>query len=613
MTSEVRRPRVPPPFRVVAIPAALALASIGGIAAQRSGLPAWLGMAAGAIAATLTVLALPSVPTRRATVVLLGIGGLGALRHAAVPGADDSLLLVAWALATLVALVLVDRADAETIAPMPGGAPLPRRGAETLRNTAVLAAIVVVCAVVLVAPLTDRLSRRVWPGLAAGPSDTASSSLKVNDELRLTDSPRLSDTIVFTVDAAHPALWRGETYDQFHQYYWDRSEDSSRSGPPLTRAGDTVNVAPSEDDLGASVGSELRQTYHFQGSFTNLVFAASSPVVVETDRTLCERGDGTLFVGVGRCDGDTAASPAPDLPGFGKNAVYTVTSRSVDASEDDLRAADRTPMPATVANRDARVPATTPRVRALARQITAGLLTEYDKVRAIEAWVGAHTRYSINAPPAAPGEDAVDTFLFRTRLGWCEQIASSMVVLARSAGIPARLATGYAPGDRDALTGRFVVRERDAHAWTEIYFPGIGWKDFDPTASVRLASTGGSSRSWLDAGRRHAVVLALVLGLVVAGAICWPSLAGGLRRRRARRASWSTRTLDRLERLGRRAGRARRPSETPREYAGALASHLDAPALEQVGAAIDADAFSRDGTSADERAAAEAVLSSTRP
>ena len=86
--------------------------------------------------------------------------------------------------------------------------------------------------------------------------------------------------------------------------------------------------------------------------------------------------------------------------------------------------------------------------------MTAGATTTFDKVRAIEDWMGAHTEYSLNAPLSPPNVDVVDDFLFRSRIGWCEQIASSLVVLARSVGIPARLVTGFVPGTQDALTGR---------------------------------------------------------------------------------------------------------------------------------------------------------------
>ena len=82
------------------------------------------------------MLALPSIPTRRATVVLLGLGGLGALRHASFAGADRSWLLVVWAVATMVTLVLVDRADAETTPALAAARRCRAASAETARASA---------------------------------------------------------------------------------------------------------------------------------------------------------------------------------------------------------------------------------------------------------------------------------------------------------------------------------------------------------------------------------------------------------------------------------------------------------------------------------------------
>ena len=228
--------------------------------------------------------------------------------------------------------------------------------------------------------------------------------------------------------------------------------------------------------------------------------------------------------------------------------------------------------------------------------------------------MSTHVRYSLNAPLAPAGVDVVDDFLFRARVGWCEQVASSLVVLARSVGIPARLATGFASGRRDALTGQFVVRERDAHAWAEIYFPGIGWQPFDPTASVPLAGDATTSGSWIQSARHHAIELGLVAVALVLAATGAPALRARWRRRLARRhAGWATRSLARLERIGRRAGRARAPAETPREYATALATYLGDDRVRSVGDTLDADGFSRAGASPSARRAVEAVLSSLRP
>jgi transglutaminase-like putative cysteine protease len=272
-------------------------------------------------------------------------------------------------------------------------------------------------------------------------------------------------------------------------------------------------------------------------------------------------------------------------------------------------------VPDTVLDLFAQTPRTTNRVRALALQITASAPTNYDKIRAIESWLGAHVRYSLDAPLApANADDVVDDFLFRSRVGWCEQVASSLVVMARSVGIPVRLASGFVSGTRDALTGQFVVRERDAHAWAEVYFPGIGWQPFDPTASVPLAGEATSTGSWIQAARHHALELGLLAAALVFAAAGAPAFATRWRRRRARRnAAWALRNLTRLERIGRRVGRPRAPSETPREYATVLATYLGDPRVRAVGDALDADGFSRSGTSVETRREAEAVLSSLGP
>jgi transglutaminase-like putative cysteine protease len=446
----------------------------------------------------------------------------------------------------------------------------------------------------VVPTLSDRLGRHVWPGTDPTGTDFADApaSLRNTDRLDMTQRPRLSTRVVFTVDAPRAAFWRGETFDVWDGRTWTRSDPRSTT---LARDGATVSIPVDPSDDGARSGRAMRQTFHIQSNFSDIIFAAPSPVAVETDKLLEGRPDGTAIL----------------LGGFGKDAVYTVTSRSALPTERALRAADAAAVPNRVLDAFAQTPKTTDRVRALALSITAPAATTYDKINAIEAWLSTHVRYSLNAPLAPAGVDVVDDFLFRARVGWCEQVASSLVVLARSVGIPARLATGFASGTRDALTGEFVVRERDAHAWAEVYFPGIGWQPFDPTASVPLAGDATTSGSWIEAARHHAIELGLVAIALVAAATSAPALLARWRRRFGRRrAGWATRSLVRLERVGRRAGRARAPAETPREYGAALATYLGDDRVRAVGDTLDADGFSRAGASPSARRAAEAVLSS---
>lgn len=124
-----------------------------------------------------------------------------------------------------------------------------------------------------------------------------------------------------------------------------------------------------------------------------------------------------------------------------------------------------------------------PRTHALGEQ----LRTQFPERRALVQQVlnqfrTQPYRYTLQPPPL--GENGVDDFLFDTRAGFCEHYASAFVVLMRSAGIPARVVTGYQGGDINSADGALEVRQRDAHAWTEVWFDDAGWVRVDPTAAV---------------------------------------------------------------------------------------------------------------------------------
>ena len=200
--------------------------------------------------------------------------------------------------------------------------------------------------------------------------------------------------------------------------------------------------------------------------------------------------------------------------------------------------------------------------------MTARSTTTYDKVQSLIAWIGKHTRYSTDIPPLAPGQDTVDEFLFGNRTGFCEQISTSLAVMLRTLGIPARVAVGYVPGPYNPVTDLYQIQEDDAHAWVQVWFPGYGWQSFDPTAVVPLANPSPGSTLWHDAtsslARLPGIEIALVLALASVTA-----LVVVLRRRRPR--TWAEKAARTIE--GRRAARraaARRTTETLTEYAAAI-------------------------------------------
>lgn len=130
------------------------------------------------------------------------------------------------------------------------------------------------------------------------------------------------------------------------------------------------------------------------------------------------------------------------------------------------------------------------RVAELAQQITAGSSTGYQQVKAIESYLKntVDFRYSLEEAEVVPAnQDYVDFFLFESKIGYCEHFSSSMVVLARTLGIPARWAKGFSEGrvtqTNEDGTKTYTITNQNAHAWPEIYFQGVGWVPFEPTKS----------------------------------------------------------------------------------------------------------------------------------
>jgi transglutaminase-like putative cysteine protease len=89
--------------------------------------------------------------------------------------------------------------------------------------------------------------------------------------------------------------------------------------------------------------------------------------------------------------------------------------------------------------------------------------------------------YSLTSPPVPTGRETVDYFVFELQQGHCEYFAASLTVMARLAGLPARVATGFSPGDYNVLSGMFEVKEYHAHAWTQVFIPELGWVTMDAT------------------------------------------------------------------------------------------------------------------------------------
>ena len=370
-----------------------------------------------------------------------------------------------------------------------------------------------------------------------------------------------------------------------------------------------------------------------------------------------ERGFGGIAAFVLR-----SAPVAPDvlaLRSLGRihaGAEYAVRGSVSDATEDELRAAGRA-YPQWVLSRNLQLPAELndeafERLQALALALTSSARTPYDAAVVLESYLCCQPRvgpsglpirdaggrpvplYPFNPliPPSPAETDAVSWFLFEFRDeqgfplgGYYDYHASAMAVLLRSLGIPARISTGFVlnEGNFDEGSGSFVVRARHAYTWVEVFFPGYGWVDFDPTPSgtgagfteiqgrrlgvqrlpptdpaadisanpdprlggfsailddlERLPEIGGPEAAEEDAPEGGSsllwIALAAVLGTLAAGGLggrlAWEWSLRGLG---PAERSWAS-----LHRLARWAGLSGAPSATPAEFAGRLDARLRAP------------------------------------
>jgi transglutaminase-like putative cysteine protease len=268
---------------------------------------------------------------------------------------------------------------------------------------------------------------------------------------------------------------------------------------------------------------------------------------------------------------------------------YTVISRPPEPTIAELRA--RSPITATLppdlAERYLALPDTIPqRVLDLAQEIAGNATTRYDQAQAIERFLRAYP-YNLDLPQPPSDRDLVDYFLFDVQEGYCDYYASAMVIMARAVGVPARFATGYAQGSYDHEQERWVVTEKDGHSWVEVFFDGIGWVEFEPTAGLPgLDRPGGEdlpeiplpplparSARWWERIPWPLLGLAALMVLLIA------SIAWLWRPRSVRTLAAAELIRDRYARLlrwGNRLGHPLRDGQTPYEYGATLNEALGA-------------------------------------
>ena len=169
---------------------------------------------------------------------------------------------------------------------------------------------------------------------------------------------------------------------------------------------------------------------------------------------------------------------------------YDATSDIAKPPATELRKAGNK-YPERISKTYLRLPELDPRIGKLTADIAKSAHNEYDQASAVENYLRTRFGYTLQLPQTAV-KDPLANFLFVRKRGHCEYFASSMAVMLRTIGIPSRVVNGFRSDEFNDITGSYVVRAKDAHAWVEAYFPGYGWQTFDPTP----AGTVGTPQGW---------------------------------------------------------------------------------------------------------------------
>ncbi|MBC7877248.1 MAG: transglutaminase domain-containing protein [Anaerolineales bacterium] len=291
----------------------------------------------------------------------------------------------------------------------------------------------------------------------------------------LTAGPQLSSQLAMTISTGDLPSMPASARPTVPRYYWRTLSYSIYTGSGWTNPSASAEDVPAEQALLEQPNLNhriVREEVIFPNDsggrlyWTGTLISADVPFQAAWFR----QTEDDQFI-----DADMLAALAPV-------ESYTAESILLDPTADELRESPSV-YPDWVREQFLVVPDSVPeRVRSLARDLTASEPNAYDRALAIQNYLREFPyTLEVGAPPA--GRDVVDYFIFDLKQGYCDYYATSMAVLARAAGLPARIVVGYVNGTYDTERAQYLVTENYAHSWVEIYFADIGWVEFEPTAS----------------------------------------------------------------------------------------------------------------------------------
>lgn len=375
------------------------------------------------------------------------------------------------------------------------------------------------------------------------------------------------------IEADYPALWRGAVFDEYTGSGWHRQFTQTEE---LDATSEGWYVVPATGEL---AGTTNRQRVTVLNMEARVFYAAAQPVRLRvTDESYAA----------------TRLRYRPEVDPYGvpaasyqlvRGAQYEVVSVMPTTDPEVLRATPAAYPPDIVEHyvEQMQVQAEAD-LGPLVAEITAGAATPYDKAQAIREFLGGSCLYTTRAPAVPRGEDAASFFVLDRQRGACDLFATSLAVMCRLAGVPARVATGFQIGEYDLEERAFIPQQRDAHAWAEVYFTGVGWVPFDVSAEeadqtrdvLAFATRGWQRRVIRIAGQVWRVLLIIAAAAALLSAALGPSVLIRWLRSRARPRSNRERVGAAFEwfrrRVARLAGLGPERWRTPAELRAALAA-----------------------------------------
>ncbi len=382
----------------------------------------------------------------------------------------------------------------------------------------------------------------------------------------------LAETPVLSFQGDSAEYWRGEVFNTYTGAAWLQGEYDLHSIPA---AGHVLDLAPR---FPAKPGVRLKtNTVRAEVDLPLVLYAPGQLQQVTFSGRLARRLPDRLQVDSAGC----VSAPQAVIPA---GARYQVVSAPLDIQPAAARVSlSQAPIPVSELDETyLRIPLGERQVADLARRVTADADTPLDKLGSLVSFLQQNYAYTLDAPAIPQGEHAAQYFLLRQKRGYCDLFATALAVMARSVGIPTRLATGYAGGHYDPERDRYILRESDAHAWVEAYVPPWGWISADATPATELPPLSPVRRGLLLARffyQDHPTEVNIWAVLLGAALLYLMNRAWRARRGPAvlRSAEAGPRAIvfsayARLCHLLARRGRPRVPSQTPLEFLVALES-----------------------------------------